>query len=250
MATRKSTPTAVVPAGSNLPTSLRDQIAAENKALAARIQAPGGDKIKLTKDKNFKLPDGTKSPGPMTVVVLDFVSVNKFYDRPYDEKEITPAACYAVGNVISSLAPVDASPAKQAETCSECPNNEFGSKGRGKACSNTRLLAVVAGAGDSALDPKSPMWLLEVSPTGIKAWDAYVSSVRTQFNVPPIGVITEISFDPNVDYQTLRFGNPQPNPNLEMHWGRKAAAAERLASLPDFSSYQPVKAPAGKAKRK
>lgn len=229
--------TAVVPTKSNLPVNIAEQLAAETKALASRIQAPGGDKIKLTKKKTFKLPDGTESPGPLTVVILDFVSMNKFFDRPYKEGEISPPACYALGLEPTNLVPSEKSPDKQSASCGTCPNNEFGSKGDGKACSNHRVLAVVAGAGDTALDPNSPMWLVEVSPTAIKAFDAYVSMVRTQFGVPPVGVITDIFFDPSSEYQSLRFGNPQPNPNLELHFGRRTAARTRLLTEPDVSAY-------------
>lgn len=233
--------TAVVVAAKNLPASIKEQLAADTAALANRIQAPGGDKIKLTKKKTFKLPDGTEHPGPLTVVIVDFVSVNKFFDKPYKEGEVTPPACFAVGLEPTSLVPAASSPDVQSTSCATCPNNEFGSKGNGKACANHRVLAVVQGEGDAALDPKAPMWLLEVSPTAIKAFDAYVSTVRTQFNVPPVGVITDVFFDPSSEYQSLRFGNPQPNPNLEMHYGRKAAARERLMSVPDFSKYEKPK---------
>lgn len=246
MATKaKAAGTAVVPAKSNLPVSVAEQLKAETEALASRIQAPGGDKIKLTKKKTFKLPDGTEHPGPLSVVIVDFVSANRFFDRPYKEGEVTPPACFAIGLEPQNLVPSAKSPDKQNDNCAKCPNNEFGSKGNGKACSNHRVLAVVAGEGDLANDPEAPMWTLEVSPTGLKAFDAYVATVRTQYGVPPIGVITDIFFDPSSEYQSLRFGNPQPNPNLEGHFARRAAARERLMAEPDVSKYEKP----GKAKR-
>lgn len=222
--------------------NMRAELDAETLALGRRIEAPGGDKVKLTKSKEFKLPDGTKHPGPLTVVILDFVSTNTFHDKPYKEGEISPPACFAIGLEPTSLVPSETSPDVQSESCAKCPNNEFGSKGSGKACKNGRRLAIVAGDGDLAADPDSPMWIIEVSPTSLKAFDAYVSTVRTQFQMPPIGVITDIFFDPNSEYQSLRFGNPQPNPNLELHFGRRNAAKERLNSLPDVSKYEKPKA--------
>lgn len=220
-----------------IPQALREQLAAETQELAKRIQAPGGDLIKLTKDKHFKLPDGTKHPGPLNVVILDFLSVNKFFDRPYKEGEVTPPACFAIGLEPTSLVPSKNSPDKQAPACNKCPNNEFNSKGNGKACSNHRLLAVVAGVGNDALDPEAPMYLLQVSPTGLKAFDSYVATIRGQFQAPPIAVVTDIYFDPSSEYQSLRFGNPQPNLNLEMHFSRRSRARERLLQEPDVSSY-------------
>jgi hypothetical protein len=236
----------VVKEAAQLPVSIQEQLKAETEALASRIQAPGGDKIKLTKKKTFKLPDGTEHPGPLTVVILDFVSYNAYFDKPYKEGEPASPACFALGLEPTSLAPSAKSPDKQAEKCSVCPNDQFGSKGDGKACRNHRKLAVIAGHGETAGDPSSPMWVLEVSPTGLKAFDAYVSSVRTQFGVPPIGVVTDVFFDPSSDFQSLRFGNPQPNPHLEMHFGRKNAARERLMTEPDVSRGAAAKKPAKK----
>lgn len=221
-----------------LPPNLKALLDAEAKELAKRIQAPGGDLIKVTKDKHFKLPDGTKHAGPLSVVILDFVSTNLFFDRPYKEGEITPPACFAIGLEPTSLVPSSNSPDKQADSCRECPNNEFGSKGNGKACGNHRLLAVVAGTGEDAKDPNSQMYLLRLSPTAVKSFDGYVSSIRTQFGYSPIVVVTDIFFDPNVEYQSLRFGNPQPNANLQVHMARRAAARERLLQEPDVSGYE------------
>lgn len=225
-----------------IPPALREQMALDAAELKKRIQAPGGDLIKLTKDKHFKLPDGTKQPGPLTVVILDFLSVNKFFDRPYKEGEITPPACFAIGTEPSSLIPSKNSPDKQNESCNKCPNNEFGSKGNGKACANHRLMVVRAGTGTEGANPDSPKYLLQVSPTGIKAFDSYVSSIHTQFDTAPYAVVTDIYFDPESEYQSLRFGNPQPNVNLVLHMGERKAAHERLLQEPDVSGYTaPVK---------
>jgi len=245
---KKPTGTAVaMKAGTAVSAAVRDQLDAETAALSTRINAPSGNKIKLTKKKTFKLPDGTEHPGPLTVVVVDFVSANIFHDRPYKEGEYSPPACFAAGlDVNDKLVPSKASPDVQSSTCAKCPNNEFGSKGDGKACKNLRKLAVIQGSGDDALNPESPMWLLEVSPTAGKAFDAYVSTVRTQYAVPPIGVITDVFFDPSSEFQSLRFGNPQPNPNLEMHFSRRAAAREMLLSEPDVSKYEKPGKKAGK----
>jgi hypothetical protein len=233
--------TEVVVAKSNLPVSIAEQLRKETEELSKRIAAPGGDKIKLTKDKFFKLPDGTKNAGPLTVVILDFVSTNLFHDSPYKEGAPSAPACFAIGLEPDALAPSKTSPDVQSASCNVCPNNKFGSKGTGKACKNIRKLAVIAGAGALALDPNSPMWMLEVSPTGLKAFDAYVQTVRAQFGVPPVGVITDVFFDPSSDHQSLRFGNPQPNPNLEAHFSRRTAARQRLLAEPDVSKYEKPK---------
>jgi hypothetical protein len=202
-------------------------------SIKERIQAPSGDMIRVTQDKQFKLPDGQTSAGPLNLVILDFVALNQFFDRPYKEGEKIPAACMAIGPNPRNMAPVKESPIKQSDDCQTCANNEFGTNGAGKACSNQRLLAVV----EPNDNPDSPIFLLKVSPTGIKAFDGFVSSISTQFESLPISVETEVYFEPSLKYPSLRFGNPKPNKNLAIHYARIKDAQARLNAIPDMSGY-------------
>lgn len=211
----------------------KEELRKELESLQKRVGAPTGDYIRTTQDKKFLLPDGAKSDGPLSVVVIDFCSGNFFYDRPFKKGEESPPACFSLGLEPSGLKPSEKSPHQQAETCDECPNNQWGSNGAGKACSNQRILAVTAPGEEDKL------YLLKISPTGIKAWDSYVQTIKNQFELPPIGVVTEIYFDPNLTYGSLRFGNPRPNPDIEKHFGMRAAARARLLTEPDTSSYTP-----------
>ena len=88
--------------------------------------------------------------------------------------------------------------------------NEFGSQGDGKACKNQRVLAVMQVDADST----SPMWRLSVSPTALRFFDGHVRSVSARHNLPPIGVVTRVSFDPSVTYARLQFEEVGLNPNL------------------------------------
>jgi hypothetical protein len=211
---------------------IRAELKKQAELIKSKISAPAGDFIKVQQDKQFKLPDGTVSGGPLNVVILDFISANYFYDRPYKEGEIVPPACYALNDSPILLKPSEKSPVKQAEACNACPNDQFGSNGKGKACTNTRLLAVTA-----AGVPDAPIYLLKVSPTGIKAFDAYVKTIEAQFDGPPIIVETEIYFDKGSKWPSLRFGNPQPNTQLEAHFNMQKAAKDRLLTEPDVSQY-------------
>lgn len=227
MAKNKATGTSIV--------NIEAELAKEAEGISKRIQAPSGDYIKVTQDKFFQMPDGSKHQGPLSVVILDFVAANLFYDQPFKEGQNTPPACVAIGLEPLLLIPDEASPVKQAEACSDCPNNDFGSKGAGKACTNTRILAVV----EPNADENAPILLLKVSPTGIKPFDSYVASIKSQFNTVPAGVVTDIYFDPNLKYGSLRFGNPRVNENLAVHYDRRKAAKERLLVIPDLSGYTP-----------
>lgn len=204
-----------------------------------RIGKPGGDFIKVQQDKKFKLPDGTVDNGPLSVVILDFTSVNMFFDQPFKEGKSTPPACFAINDEPDKLTPHITSPVMQVEKgklCKTCVNDAWGSgTGAGKACNNTRILAVIADSND----PASPVYNLKVSPTAIKAFDAYVKTIKEQFDGPPFAVVTDVYFDPSLKYASLRFGNPRPNTNLAVHFDRQKAAHDRLLTAPDVSQYTP-----------
>lgn len=211
---------------------IKAEMAAQVAALAERVGTAGGDKIQL-KDKKFILPDGSETD-TLNVVIVDFVSVNNFYEGAYDAKNISPPACFAIGTVPTQMAPSNNSPVKQSDNCAGCPMNQFGSAGDGKACKNMRRLAVLPPDADA----DTPLWILDVSPTGLKSFDGYVRSVASKFQVPPIGVVTEVTFASEVSYGSLRFGNPQPNEDMENHWPRRSEAMDRLIQEPDVSGYE------------
>lgn len=211
--------------------NIQSQMKQEAAELAQRIRQPGGTMIKLSKKKTFVLPDGQESAGPMKVVILDFVSRNLFYVGKYNEKNPVPPSCFAIGKDLATMAPSKNSPKKQHDTCAGCPQNEFPEEGGGKPCKNTRLLAVMQpnAKGDD------PILLLSVSPTALKSYDGYVATVAKMFGCPPVGVVTEISFDPVAEHQSLRFAKPVKNDNLDYHWSRRADAQTILEAEPDLS---------------
>lgn len=224
--------------------SLKEKLAAQAAALNERTAAPGGDKIKLSRGK-FKLPDGSETD-ELQIVIVDFLSVNSFYEGAYDPNNISPPACFAIGTIPTQLVASDNSPNKQSDACSTCPMNQFGSSGNGKACKNGRRLAVLP----PDADEDTPMWILDVSPTGLKGFDGYVRSVSQKFGLPPIGVLTTVSMDASVDYPKLVFSDPQPNENLEVHFARSKEAMDRLTQEPDVSQYGQDAPPPARGARK
>lgn len=222
--------------------SIQERLRAEVAGIQERVGAPGGDVISVTQDKMFKLPDGAKHPGPMDVVIVDFVSSNSFYEHNFDPNNISPPACFAISPNPSQLTPSNNSPVRQSDSCATCPMNQFGSDGKGKACKNTRLLALLPVDADN----DTPIMVLKVSPTGIKAFDSYVTSVARSFQLPPLGVVTEVCFDDGVTYASLRFKNPRPNENIELAFARRDEARARLMTEPDVSSYEMAPPPPSK----
>lgn len=224
----------------------RQQLMDEAAKMKAKIGSGGGDKIRLTKKKTFKLPDGQETtPGtPLRVAVLDFVAFKTFFDRPYNDKDKTPPACFALGATkLIELVPHASSPDRQSPTCGVpqksgcCPNNEFGTKGGGKICSDHYVLAV------TGVDkPDGDMYTLQIPPTSVRYWEACVQQTLAQYP-GLLAASLEIWFDPEKDYQMLRFGRPLDNPFLVQHMARRAVASARLLTPPDVSTYEkPAKA--------
>lgn len=243
-AAKSATSTAVAvkkPSSANI-VSIQAALKAQAESMGDRTAPVGGNAIRVTQDKQFILPDGTKTPGPIELVIVDFTAKNAFYEGAYDPKSIVPPACFAIGTNPLKMTPSKNSPIPQALDCQGCPMNAFGSAGDGKACKNARMLAVLP----PDADEDTPLWILSTSPTANKGFDSYVTSVARVFQTPPIGVVTTVSFDPNETYAKLVFSNPQPNTQVGVHFARQEEAKILLTVEPDVSKFV-SKAPVRKA---
>lgn len=240
---KTSTAVAVKSTGGSNVVSIMEALRAQAAGISEKTAPAGGNVIRTTQDKQFLLPDGTKTD-TLEVVIVDFASKFSFYEGAYDPKNISPPACFAIGTNPLKMAPSKNAPLGQATDCQSCPNNQFGSDGNGKACKNSRILAVLPPDADA----DTPMWVLNVSPTALKGFDGFVAGVVRVFQTPPIGVVTTISFDPNTTYAKLIFTDPKPNTNIGEHFARQAEARDLLTVEPDVSQFQSAaKAPARKA---
>lgn len=235
IAPAKKTSTAVATRSTGA-VSVQAAMQAQLAKLADKTAPPTGASIRVTQDKQFALPDGTKTRDPLTLVIVDFQSMNRYYPNGYDKDNITPPACAAVGEIPINLVPFNESPERQSETCKDCPQNQWNSDpngGKGKACKNTRVLAVLPPDADA----DTAMWTLAVSPTGIKAFDGYVNSLQSKLQAAPFMVTTEVSMDDGVDYPSLRFGNPQLIEDAQVFADRIEEANKMLTAPIDFSGY-------------
>ena len=246
MAANRKKPAAKSPATAkrNLPVNIQEQLAAESQDIASRISAPTGDRVRYNANQGFYLPDGTEGE-VLEVIVLDFVAGNFFYDRPYDRDNPIPPACFALGQEPKNLVPSTNSPDRQADMCSVCPLNQFGSadNGKGKACKNSRLVAVTpVPNGDEQGD--LPIWVMSIPPASIKAFDAYVQTISTKHSTVPVGVLTEVSMDPGSMYAAPRFKalRKLEDEVLEVVYPARKLATERMLAEPDVTGYEPPKA--------
>jgi hypothetical protein len=220
---------------SNLPVNYAEQLANEVSNIQQRIAAPAGDRIRMVNNSHFALPNGQDADA-IECVVVDFVSANLLFEGAYDKDNPSAPGCFAVGPEPTTLIPTNNAPNKQAETCAVCPNNQFGSAGKGKACKNTRLLAVKPIDGDD-----DNIYVLSVPPTSIKAFDGYVHTLAGKHRLPPVGVVTRISLDKNESFAAPRFEVVKPLDSSELgpYMEARTQARERLVAEPDFTQYHP-----------
>jgi hypothetical protein len=225
-----------------LPADLKAEFAADALDIKNRLGQPSGDYIGVGRNKTFVMP-GTEEESPqLRAIILDWVSVNQFYEGKYDPKNIRPPVCASIGVLVPDMKPLASAPKKQFDgLCADCPQNQWGSDGSGKACKNQRLLALLP-VNDQA---DGPLMLVKVSPTGIKYFDKYAAMVaNTNPDVPHVvSMITAIYFDEAADYPSLRFRAESLNPDVVVAAGRRKEARQRLLVEPSFG---PAAAPVGK----
>jgi hypothetical protein len=211
--------------------SIQDQLRKELDTLQERVDPPSGFKIS-TKGKVFTLPDGSSNDGPMTCVILDWVTAYTWFEGLYNPKDVKPPSCFAVGRIVKEMAPSANSPKKQSDLCRQCKQNEWGSDpqgGRGKACKNMRRLLIVPVDADEDTRP----WIIDVSPTGLKHFDKYVKTLSDN-DRHPIELITDIDFEASEAFPTLRFKPVSPCENVELMWALKERGQEILLQEPQF----------------
>ena len=214
---------------------IQARIAAEAEAAQETVGRTTGNTIKVNqRDGTLEIPGLGSAESPLDLVIVDYVTQNTYYEGIYNPNDPQPPICFAIGKKLNELKPSPNSPEPQAASCATCPMNEFGTaqNGVGKACKNSRILAVLP---PDAADGEDLM-RLPVSPSGIKSFDKYVNNLSTREKTIPITKITEVSVVPtnNVGY-TVAFGNPRPNENLQNDFARYEEASAMLLQEPDMT---------------
>ncbi len=218
------------------------QLAEEAAGIADSIGKPSSNVINI-QDKVFKLPDGQVLQSPLDMIIVDHISKNLFYEGEWDPKNPEGPVCWAINRAVDDLAPSKNGPAIQSKTnCKSCVMNEWGSSGDGKACKNTRALAVLLPTVGEGKD----LYTFNVSPTAIKSFDGYVNSILKMFKSPPIKVITEVMFHPEKRWAYPMFGDPRPNEHYAEHFARRDEARAMLEVEPQAGEHKPAKTKKGK----
>lgn len=191
--------------------------------MAQTIVKPTGQKIKITAGR-WALPNGKTSIEPLSVIVLGWRWVNRYYPGLFDASDIKSPECWAVGEVPDNLAP-NGGEDQQHTDCLSCPQNRFGSNGKGKACRNGARIAMIAG------DLKSDIVYFDVAPTTIKSFSEAISKLAST-GTHPLQAIVEVDIDTKVSYAKANFTVKGLHDNdLAQVFALKKEAAEVLDSI-------------------
>ncbi len=222
------------------------QLAQEAADVSKTIAQPESRKITQDRDGNLIAPGGLNLGNEINVCIVDYCSANDYYTAAYDPNNPAPPVCFARGRELAEMYPEDISPEPQNQQCGIpgktgcCPHNEWGSAGKGKACKNTRNLAVVL-IDELDLEHQEPdLYLIQVPPTGLASCDAALLAAARMYNgvmkaIIPIRTISKGA------YTTLQFGSPEPNPHYADLFQYRDLAEKMIGRLPDLTNYRPTK---------
>ena len=190
-AARKAAP-AKKPAGQM--NTYKEELAALARAKSKEEAKTGGGAQFISFKGGDMTIDGADVPdNTLRCVVLETIQENHFYDTEYDPDQPASPICYAFGSDPDTMKPHEASPQPQCASCADCPHNEWGSadKGKGKACSNVRRIAVMAE--DGLEDPdNAEVRFAKIPVMSVKNLAKYVKDLDRLYELPPLGVITEM----------------------------------------------------------
>lgn len=181
-----------------------ERLAGYATEVAATEQGGGGGKFISTKSGQLSYGGNVMPENKMTVVVLDHIMENHRYTERFNSEQPTSPVCFAFGRSEDTMVPHENSTEPGCDQCKGCPLNEWGSAdvGKGKACKNTRRLAVLTEDGLEDIE-NAEVAYLKIPVTSVKNWSGYVQAVANNLKRPPFGVVTEVSLvpDPNTQFR-------------------------------------------------
>jgi hypothetical protein len=209
MAARKPPATALV--------RWEDKLAAEADIAAGMEASAAGGTFFSFRGGVMTYQDAPLPDNEMAVVILDHVMENVWYEGAFDPDNPSNPSCFAFGRVEPDLVPhqvVVEAGLNPAHGCHGCPMNEWGSAntGRGKACRNTRRLALIpAGTitkGQFTLFDdfeSAPIGYMKLPLTSVKGYASFVTQLAGALRRPPYGVVTRVRVvpDPKTQFRVL-----------------------------------------------
>ena len=173
------------------------------------------------------------------VIVRGKAAIDKtFYVEKYNpnQSEAKSPDCFSR----DGLRPDPTSTVKQCDTCAQCAQNQFGSgtdangnPTKGKACSDTKMLAVFCAGG---------VFGFKIPSASLKNFNAYLKTLAGYGLTPP-AVITTIGFDPTSTYSILTFSYDGVLDEAQMGKIAQLRETQEVADICDTTP-SPVAAPA------
>lgn len=232
-----------------------DEQLAKDADVAAQMEAnAGGGQFFSLKSGVLSWQDAPLPNNEMAVVILDHIFENVFYEGEYDASNPTGPTCFAFARDEKELTPhaiVVEAKNDQHQQCAGCPNNEFGSaeRGKGKACKNTRRLAMIPAGNFNQKTGKfeliededhykdTMIGFMKLPVTSIKGFAGFVKQVAGALRRPPHGIVTKVRVQPDGKDQFKVLFEPLVNlPNELM--GVVMKRREEVMPIIDFP-YQP-----------
>ena len=209
-----------------------DDLAAMMADFKKQIIAPTGRRIKL-ENKVFKFPEGDEVDN-FHCVIVGFVYANSYYDTEYVPGVYNPPKCFSI-----SLTPKGAHPSKQITKpecydCDMCWANQFGSRGRGKACQNRMQIAVLPADADAGTN----LHILDLSPTALRPFNNFLATAVRQLGVLPQMMTVLVQADRSVKWDAIQFADPQPIKDgefIKMVMSRRDEARDLLMTEPNLA---------------
>lgn len=212
-----STTVAANPNAGKAVTNWDEELAREAQVAAASEANTGGAQFFSIRGGILSFND-TPIPGnKIGVIIASSLFENVFYEGDYDPDNLTPPTCFAMAKEEDELAPhktVVEHDQAQHDSCAGCPMNAWGTadKGRGKACRNTRRLALLPAGELSAAGvfkayaeeehfAKAALGALKLPVTSVKGYASFVKQVSGALKRPPFGIFSLMTVVPDAKTQ-------------------------------------------------
>lgn len=162
--------------------------------------------------------NGTAVPGnKLDVIIIASTHANFLYEGKYDPNNLMNPDCYAYSPDGVNMAPHPSVAEPRNADCATCPNNQWGSDpsgGKGKACKNQRVLALIPASTKPEEVADAEVAVAKLPVTSASNFGTYVNKCATLFNRPPLGMVTTIGTVPDLKSQfKVTFTNVGPIDN-------------------------------------
>jgi hypothetical protein len=197
-----------------------------SKSLATKLEAIAAQTPKVTSAgeratlEGGKISIGGKQVPELDVVIIAAVQERTYYPDAYVAGQVTPPTCYSYGEKphLDALAP-------QSETCAECPMNQWGSNGRGKACKERIKIAFTPVGG-------GPLVTLRAPVTSTANFGKYQSAEKVQGYVATLQHVTKLKTSRHPKWQNVTQIEYEVGDKLpEDHFGQAIEAYEMAQNL-------------------